>query len=99
MSDGENVTNRHLLEELVACRTLLGVQGQALTRVEQALSDLEPRVRVVEVAHATNAQNTAVIADHEDRIRLADKWRHALPPTLIMAALALAGTILQLSQK
>jgi hypothetical protein len=99
VSADDTITNRHLLEELVTVKTMLGAQGQALRRVEQVLADHEPRLRELEKAGATTPQQASQLADHEDRLRLADKWRHALPPTLVMSALALAGMLLQASGK
>lgn len=78
-------------------------RDEALTRVE--LARLEGSVSNLTQTLTAYQQSTAgqfetrdkVLADHESRIRTNERWRIALPPTLILAAVSIITNIITLA--
>lgn len=77
-------------------------RDEALTRVE--LARLEGSVTNLTTTLAAYQTATAgqfetrdrTLADHEVRIRANERWRNALPPTLVLAAASIVVNILVL---
>lgn len=82
-----------VLETLARLETLVSGQAEALGRVERSttriLDDHESRLRALCEEASSRKSQAATLADHEQRLRLADRMRARLHPTMAAAGLSL----------
>jgi hypothetical protein len=57
--------------------------------------DVYNKVLVVEEIVTRTSWQGDIIRDHEGRIRGLERWRYAMPPTLVISVLALIITLLE----
>ena len=62
-------------------------------RWEKDIYDHEIRVRAIEVFTQDAQAYRNAQGDHEDRLRKLEKWKYAIPASILMAAAAFFGAI------
>lgn len=64
-----------------------------MTQLMSTLSEVTRNLRAVELTLVGVAEELKDLPDHEQRIRSLERWRYALPATLISSIVAAAAAV------